>query len=294
MVKETLHLIENKPNLFNFPQSTIDSHKINDAEKEMMISATSLFLQKSQTHVSSKHVKFHIDNKFAFIDVVKMPDYPLVAAFNMNTKKIILNLSALEKRSIANIDHRDLYSIILYAHVCGFLSNKDRIKTEHYHIFCDYMSSLFLKAFAKKYGITGSYATLIPKLRFLVSHYIQRSFFNIDDKKSLIQSAHISKFNMKHIDIDMSHYDFTTINGLISSLSDSQIFPGMTMYKFIDFSVRSFGIINIVIFEDLMRFCSTIFASAVNGNSYFSPSFQVFHHKLYLDIVSLIDSSIPV
>jgi hypothetical protein len=259
-----------------------------------MVSAVSLFLQKSKSHFSSKHVSFHVDNKFEYIDVVKMNDYPLISAFNKKTKRIIVNLSALEKRSISNIEHRDLYAIILYAHICGFLSSKDRIKDSHYQLFCDYMSSIFLKSFAKKFGITGSYASLIPKLRFLVSYYTQLSFFNIDKKKASIQASHLSKINARNLDLDLEKYDLSSIDGLVQSLSDAQVLPGMNMYKFIDFMIRSFGIINICIYEDLMRFCATIVASTVNGNSYFSPAYQIFQQKVYLDIVSLVDSSIPV
>lgn len=291
MIKNTLELLEGKPNIFDFPQATIDNYKIDEMDKKLFKSSLQLFFDSkiSKSHVSYKYIEFHLNNDLKYLDIVKFPKYPLPAVLNLNTRKIIVNISALEKRSISNLESKDLCSLILYAHTCGCLSTKDKIPDSSFNVFCEYFSAIFLKVFSRKFGITGSYIDLIPYLRFLVSLYICVSFFGFSLESSIIKAQSISKFNPKKLEVDLKSYNLNSIGDFIKLLDDCQITPGLNVYKFTDVMIKQFGVFNIVIFEDLMRCCSTLFASTVSGNNYFSLGFQIIQPKLFGKIVEVID-----
>ena len=290
MIKKNLQLLDGNPNTFDFSQSIIDTYKIDEMDKKLFKSSLQLFFDSrmSESFVGYKYVKFHLENDLKYLDIVKFPKYPLPAVLNINTRRVIINISALGKRSISNLESRDLCSLILYGHICGFLSTKD-ISKSSVNVFCEYFSAVFLKIFARKFGITGSYLNLIPYLRFLVSLYILVSFFNFSLKNAIVKARSISKFNVKKMEVDLNNYDLTSIISFIKLLNDSQVTPGLGIYKFTDTMIKQFGIINLPIFEDLMRCCSSLFASTVSQNNYFSPGFQIIHSNLFGKIIDSVD-----
>jgi hypothetical protein len=291
MIKSNLQLLDGSPNFFDFPQSTIDNYLIDGSEKSLFQSTVKLFFDSklSKSFIGYKYIKFHLDSDLKYLDIVRFPKYPLPGVLNLSTRKIIINISALGKRSISNLEAKDLCSLIIYSHICGSLSGRTKISDSSFNIFCEYFSAVFLKIFSKKYGITGSYIDLIPHLRFLVSLYVCVSFFDFTLKKAITKSQGISKFNMKSLEVDLKNYDLTNIKDFIRLLNDSQVMPGINIYKFVDTMIKQFGVMNIVLFEDLMRCCSTLFASTVPQNSYFSPGYQIIHKSLFDKIIKEID-----
>lgn len=291
MIKSNLQLLDNKPNIFDFPQGTIDAYLIDEMDKKLFKSSLQLFFDSrmSETSIGYKYIKFHLENNFKYLDIVKFAKYPLPAVLNIGTHRIVVNISGLGKRNISNIEPRDLCSLILYSHICGSLSTGDKIPQSSANIFCEYFSAIFLKVFSRKFGITGSYLDLIPYLRFLTSLYILVSFFGFDLKDAIVKARSISKFDVKKIEVNLQDYDLTSINDFVKLLADAQITPGLNIYKFTDTFIKQFGIINLPIFEDLMRCCSSLFASIVPQNNYFSPGFQIIHPKLFGKIIEDVD-----
>ena len=288
MLKQSLSLLQDKPNIFDLPQETIDTYLIDESEQEQFLSTVKLFSNRAKKHFTHKYVQFHIDNNFKYFDVVKISEYPLPAVYNKKTNKCIINISAFGKRSVANIDMRDIYTLIVYSHVCMVLSIKT-IPDKFIEPFCEYMSLLFLKVYSKKYGITGSYVDLIPQFKFLVSYYILITFFGWTSVAASTKASHIGKFDPRKFQIKLGDYDFMKPDGLVAALSDTQITPGLNMYRFIDTMLRYFGVMSLPIFEDLMRFCCVICSSSINGNSYFSPGFQIgYGPSLYLKLNTII------
>lgn len=292
MVKKTLLLLNDLPNLFDLPQATISQYTVDPSDKEIFLSSVKIFLNKSKDHFTNKYVLFHARENFDYFDIVKISKYPLPAVYNTSTKRGIINISALQKKSISNIDMRDLYATTVYAHVCSLLSAGVSIPVKFADIFCDYMSFVFLKIFSKSYGIAGSYLYLVPKTRFLVSLYVMRSFFDVDMKIAIPRCANIAKYDLKSLDIDLSKYDFTNIKDFIMCMSDSQVTPGLNIYKFTDKMIRNIGVMNLPFFEDISRFSSIMMAASVNGNSYFSPAFQMYNNDLYYQVISAIQTTI--
>ena len=289
MIKETLSLLNDKPNIFDFPQSTIDPFRIEEEDREIFISTAKIFLSKSKSHYTSKYVKFHVENNLKFFDIIRLPKYPLPAVYNKTTKRCIINLSAIGKKSVSNINMRDIYTLIVYSHICSTLSSGITISEENADPFCEYMIQMFLKSFAKTYGLTGSYVDMIPQVRLLVALYVYVSFFGIKQNAALQRASYLSKTDSKKIKLDFSKYDFMKINDLLMSLSDSQVMPGLGTYRFLDRMIKTISTINLPFFEDIMRFSSIMVSSSINGNSYFPPHLQMINQKLYLKVNSIIE-----
>lgn len=292
MIKEKLSMLNDKPNVFDFPQSTIDPFLIPDEDKDIFLSTVKIFLSKSKSHFTSKYVDYHVKNDMKFFDIVRLPKYPLLAAFNKTTKRGIINISSVGKRSISNVNMRDMYAMTVYAHICSFLSAGVEIPLENSDPFCEYMIQVFLKIFSKKYGLTGSYVNLIPQFRFIVSAYIYVSFFGVDQTEALKKAQALAKTDISEIKIDFSKYNLSNVDNLILALSDAQLLPGLNTYKFLDTMLKNFGTINLPIFEDIMRFSSSMISASINGNSFFPPVFQIYNNKLFLKINSIIEARV--
>jgi hypothetical protein len=292
MIKENLSLLNDKPNIFDFPQATIDPFRIEEEDREIFISTAKIFLSKSKTHFTSKYVDFHVKNNLKFFDIIRLPKYPLPAVYNKTTKRCIINLSAIGKKSVSNINMRDIYTLIVYSHICSTLSSGAVISEENADPFCEYMIQVFLKIFAKTYGLTGSYVDMIPQVRLLVALYLYVSFFGIKQNIALQRSSYLSKMDPKKIQLDFSKYDFMKISDLLMALSDGQIMPGLGTYRFLDRMIKTLGTINLPFFEDIMRFSSIMISSSINGNSYFPPHLQMYNQKLYLKVNSIIEETV--
>jgi len=292
MIKEKLSLLNDRPNFFDVPQATIDPFRIEDEDEEVFKTTVKIFLSKSKNHFTSKYVQFHVNNNFKYIDIIRYPKYPLPAVYNKSTKRGIINIAAIGRKSVSNIAMRDMYSMVVYSHVCSVLSSGTSISPSNSDPIIEYMIQLLLKIFAKKYGLTGSYIDYIPQFRFLVSLYLYSSFFEINYNESIKLASHFAKIDPKRLKLDFSKYDFTKIDNLFIALSDSQIMPGMNNYIFLETMIKHFGTMNLAIFEDLMRFSSTMVASSINGNNYFPPILQMYNQKLYLKTNSIIEATI--
>lgn len=293
MIKKELSLLNGAENVFQFPQSTINSFMVEDEEKDVYLSSVKIFMNRMKNHSTAPYVQFHIDTNFKFVDIIRMKQYPLPAVFNATSKHCVINISALQKRSISNIDMRDLYTILVYGHSCLILSlTKNKFILNYPDVICQYMGFVYLKLFAKRYGITGSYIDKIPQFRFIVYAYIYRNFFGFSQKESFRQASVLSRYDISESDVNLNNYDISIFKEFLKLLSDSEVTPGLTEYRFLEQNIRSFGAMNLPFFEDLMRFCSIILASTVSGNSYFSAAFQLFNQSYFSKVVDIITSAL--
>jgi len=292
MLKETLSLLNDKPNVFSFPQATIDSFLVDDSEKELFLSSLKIFMPRMKNHFTFPYVKFHTDTELQYLDIIQLKEYPLPAVYNSATRKVIINLTALQKRSISNIDMRDLYTIMVYAHVCLVMSMGISVSKNSESQICEYMGFVFLKLFSKKYGITGDYIDKIPQFRFFVYAYIYMSFFGQDRHLAFKNASHLSKYDPLRLELSLKDYDMADFENLLKILSDADVTPGLNKYRFLEQMIRSFGTMNLPFFEDFMRFSSVMIGSSVSANSYFSVAFQMFNPTLYSKVIEIIGNSI--
>lgn len=273
-------------------QASVDAYKIDEEDTQQFTDSVKLFSTRAKSHIGYKYVDFHIQNQFKFMDIVKIPKYPLLAVYNTNTKKCLINISGTLKSKATNIDSRDCYSMVLYGHICSFLTNRSDF-TKDYEPFCNYMCLMFLKIFAKKYGITGSFADLIPQFKFIIYMYTLVKFFGVQGDKAAHIAAANCKFDPKKLNIPrLKDYDVYSIKDMIRLLSDSGTCPGLGTYKFVETMIRLFNPMGLAMFEDLMRFSAALFTSTVNSNAFFPVYFQFYSSSDYSKINEIIEHSL--
>jgi len=291
MISKNISLLKNIPNVVNMSQADVDSYKVDDESTQQFIDSVSLFSNRAKSHMTYKYVKFHLDNNFKYMDIVKIPKYPLLSVYNLNTKRCLLNITGTLKSNVGNIDPRDLYTMVMYGHCCSCLTMKP-INSGYYEFFCNYICLLLLKMFAKKYGITGSYVDLIPQFKYVVSCYVLMKFFGVSfpsaDKKAKAYSKFDSNILRKKVSLD--NYNLGNISDMLRLLSDASICPGLGTYRFLETVIRYFDVMNVAIFEDIMRFCCTMYCCGINSNSFFPQQFQLMYSKTdYEKIIEIIE-----
>jgi len=280
MITKYIELLRGIPNYVGMSQADVDQYAVDNFSREQFIDSVDLFSNRAKNHYTYRYVKFHLDNNFKYIDIVNIKKYPLLSVYNTNTKKFLINIAASLKSKISNIDPRDMYTMVCYGHCCSCLTT-NTIPLEYAEHFCNYFSLMFLKMFAKKYGITGSYVDLIPQFKYIVSAYILIKFFGLKFEDANKKAKAISKFDSSQLDkkINLSNYNLSKLDGMVKLLSDSQVCPGIGMYRFTETVMRYYGVVNLAIFEDIMRFCSTLFCCNINSNSFFPQTFQLAYSK---------------
>lgn len=292
MLTKNISLLQNIPNIVSMSQHDVDGYKLSEEDIQQFCDSVKLFSTRAKSHIGYKYVDFHIQSGFKYLDIVKIPKYPLLAVFNQNTRKCLINISATLKSKPTNIDSRDCYSMVLYGHVCSFFSNKPKF-TDEYEPFCNYMCLMFLKIFAKKYGITGSFADLIPQFKFIVYLYTLIKFFGVSGDKALHIASSNCKFDPKKLNIPrLKDYDLISIKDMIRLLSDTGTCPGLGTYKFVETMIRLFNPMGLAMFEDIMRFSAALFTSTVNSNAFFPVQLQFYSSSDYTKINDIIESSL--
>jgi len=290
-MKEKLSLLANADNVLTLPQSTIDVFKIDDNMKDVAVTTLNLFLKKAENHFAASKIIKYTEDKLQSFDFVYMSKYPLPASFNKTTNKGILNVALFNKRDISNVNPRDLYSLLVYCYVFS-VNVFIPLKLDVYAYISDYMFSIYMKIYAKKFGLAGSYESEIPKFRFLIDYFIMISFFNVDKDTAKIKASALSKFNLNNLDVNINDYDFMKISDLIRCLSDSNVLKGLNMYYFVSSMVNRVLTHNICMFEDPARFMAVLAGSSVSANILFPPNLQFYQKTLYDKIMGYVESTI--
>jgi len=283
MPKEKLLLMSNNDNIFSLPQSTIDAHALDSEDVQKIIDTTKLFLPKTKINFAFNAIQRQIDNNLAHFDFVRMK-YPLPSAFNVKTKRIVVNANIWQKKDVLNIDPRDIYAVLVYAYVSAYYSVKP-LDSELMDTILDFMSNTWLKLFAKKYGLIGSYVSEIPKFRFLINLHTLVSFYGMQQQVAYKKAANLAKINKDVFEINLDDYDFYNTKDFIRATSDSGVLFGMSLHEFAATIIRYLGVVALPMFEDGMRFMSTLGGSTVNSNTIFSTSISRYNIKLYERII---------
>jgi len=291
MAKQKLVLLNNAKNILDYPKSKLSSFEVEEEGRKAILDTVELFSNKAKGNFAYELVQRQMGNdlkNYTFVDIQK---YILPAAFNTNTKKILINMSVWGRKNVFNIPPQDLYSIIIYGYICAYYSVKP-IKPAFENDICDFMSSIYIKLFAKRYGLMGSYAGEINKLRFLVTTFTMKSFFNASLSKAFKKAGNLSQITIKDFDIDLTDFDFSDAKDFLRCLSDSGVLHGLTTYEFASKKIRTFGVQSLSMFEDGMRFMATLGASTINGNDLFSPAIAKYHPQLFTKIIDTMKKDI--
>jgi len=280
MLKEKLALLGNAENLISVPQNLIETHLVDSDDLLAFKNSVILFSRKAKNHFLFPYVEKHIKSDFVRFDIARIPKYPLPATFNNYTKKVVINISPLGKRRVTSIEPRDMYTLLVYGHCFANLVLSPPIHSIDEEI-ADFISAIFLKIFAKKFGLSGAFFNLIPSLRYIISVYVYVSFFNIEQQQAYKKAIKTSKIDTSQINFELDSYDFSKIGDLIKCLDRSGTLPGLNAYTFVGTMGHNFDIMNIVLFEDYARFGSCILSSTINENSVVTPRIRFINEELY-------------
>jgi hypothetical protein len=244
-----------------------------------------LHLPRMKNHYSGSIMSKLLKNNLESYDIVNLPKYPLYAAYNTSTRKIVVNMSEWSRKDVLNIPSVDLYALMFYGYICAFYS-VNKIDKSLIPSISNFISSMFFKIFSKQYGLSGSYQDLLPKMRYLITIYTMVSFFDIKQKNTYKLATGIAKVNYDSLNLDLNKYDFFDIGDFIKVLSDADIMPGFDLYTFTSKMLKRFGIKSLPLFEDPMRFMATMAGGSIPAVSIFPPYFEMFNSSIYKDIVN--------
>jgi len=286
--KPKLLLMADIDNIFDYPQATVDAHKLGSIDIEKIADTIKLFLPKAKDHFSYDIINKQLTNNFKYFDFARLK-YPLPSAFNAKQGKVIINVSIWQKKDILNVDPRDIYSSLIYGYVCAYYSTKP-LPMEDFETVLDYMTNVWIKLFAKKYGLIGSYVSEIPKFRFLINLHTLVSYFGMPQKLAYKKASNLAKINIDSFEINLDEYDFYNSKDLIRSLSDSGVLFGLSLHEFASMIIRYLGAVCLPMFEDGMRFMSTMAGASITSVTLFPPTIPRYNAKLYEKIIKILET----
>lgn len=279
--KINLSLLAGASNVLDIPQGTVDGHKIPDDEVQQLMDSIALFVKKVGNHWTRKLVEKQLDNNFRNIDVVSLKKYPLPGVFNRRTNRMLLNMNTFGRRSPLNISSRDLYAALVYTYLCAYYTVKP-IPLAMYDNIADYMAAIYIRMFAKQYGLVGSFQDEIPRLRFLVNTHTFVSFFGMDQNLAYGKAGSLAKSKKSAFEDDLDKYDFYDTRQLILALSETGVLHGISIHEFASKIIRIFnGPTSLPMFEDGMRFMATMGSSSISATSILPQSLDKYQPQLY-------------
>jgi len=290
IVKPKFDLLKGVDNVLKLSKSELSKHSIENGPRKVFVM---LDLMKNRiNHYTKKKVfdKVSLLDQRKFLQVVNMDNYPLPVSYNIPTKSMIININpfGIDDIETTKPGPFNLYALMVYAIVFGDLvSGRMKLTDKHSAVMADYFVSILIRLFGKQYGLLGSFATQIPKMKFLTNLYILDSFFGIKGPKAYKKAATASAYNYKEIVEYLSKYDFSNINDFIKSLSDFGVMPNINRHIFAAKLLRFFGINVMPAFEDCARFVATLATSEIKGSNIVSTYLSKYNQREFGKILEI-------
>ena len=289
IVKDSFKLVSNVPNIIKLSESAIRSFYDEENSPRHVFAMLEL-KRKSIVHFTTKKIFDLISNikKRESIQIINF-DYPLQVTYNPPTKGMIINLKPFEVKEISNMSPNDLYAAIVYAYSFTQMATKKyKISESYAKIIVNFLLSLYVKAFGRKYGLVGIYSSGIPKLKFLIACYILAAFFGHAVNKNLfMEAAKIAPYMYANEIDKLMKYKFSDIDQFIKAVSDLKVMPGLTIATFTSTLYRFYGINVLVALEDCSRFFSVILTSSIPGSRVAPRHLVQVNEKEYFKIIEV-------
>lgn len=290
IVKQKFDLLRGIDNILNLSRDDIKKYSVDKGPRKIFVI---LDMMKNRiNHYTKDKVINTITNlkKRKHIHVLNLPDYPLPISYNKPTKGIVINVSpfGVEDVETNKPGSFNLYALMVYAIVFDALvSGKVKINDKHATVMASYLVSVLIRLFGKQYGLLGSFAIQIPKLKFLVNLYVLASFFGVKGPIAYKKAAGASAYNSKEIEDRLKKYDFSNINDFIISLSDFGVMPNMNRHIFAAKTLRFFNLNVMPAFEDGSRFVATLATSDIKGSNVVSTYLSKYNERDFAKILEI-------
>ena len=290
IIKEKFDLVKGVDNVLKISKATLNGVTIDKGPRTLFVM---LELMKGRINHYTKNEVFGLLSdikKREIIKLVKLPTYSLPVSYNMSTKNIIINLSpfGIDEISTNKPGVFNLYALMVYGITFSALvSKKAKVSDNTAPVISNYILSLLIRLFGKQYGLLGSFAIQIPKLKFLTNVYILDSFFGKKGSAAYKKAAVGSGYNYKEIEDKLKRYDFSNINDFILSLSEFEIMPNMNRHIFASRFLRQFGFNILPALEDCSRFIATIATSDIKSSNVVPTFLYKYNEKEYGKILEI-------
>jgi hypothetical protein len=290
IVKKKFDLIKGVDNVLNLSSSQIKKAEVDNGPRRVFVNIE--MMSNRINHYTKERVlnTLTVLEKRKYLHVLNLPDYPLPVSYNIPTKSMIINVSPF---GITDIETNkpgpfNLYALMVYSIVFGDLvSGKMKITEKYSSVISSFFDSVLIRLFGKQYGLLGSFATQIPKLKFLTNLYVLTSFFGIQGITAYKKAATASAYNFKEIVDRLPRYDFSNINNFINALSDFGVMPNLNRHTFGAKVLRFFGINVIPAFEDCSRFVATLTTSDIKGSNVISTYISKYNERDFAKILEI-------
>ena len=274
IVKDKFILLKDTPNILDLSPSVINANSNIDEVKNLVRMIR--LVENRVGHFTKKKVLDLVSDLSKAeqnVNISNLSKYPLPISYNIPTKSIVLNLNAFGVSEISRLEPRTLYGSLAYG-ICmkELYLKKSRVKDIYFAPISAFLTTLFVRAFGKEFGLMGAYATELPKLKFLIACYILSSFFGIDGKSAYKKAGSFVTYDYKEDIEKLNKYDFSKIDEFIKCLSEMRAMPGLTKHSFTAKILRFYSMNFLPALEDCSRFLASMTVINISGSGIL-PSF---------------------
>lgn len=284
-ITEKFTLLEGVPNILNLSKSQIETFT-SEENTPKHVYAT-LELKKSVIrHDGFKKILDYVRNvkQTQDLNVLVNPQYPLVVSYSQKAHSKIINILPFNAQDLAKVSYNNLYGALLYAYTFdSFVNGRLRVPDSMAQVITNYWYSLFMRVFGRAYGLTGTYSSKLPALKFLITAYILITFFGRkQDRATYNLAKQYSGFQYDDILDILNRVDLSNIRGFVQALSLSETFPGFNVIRFTTVIHRRFDVQMLPFFEDLARFMSLIMTSSYAQQNFAKSFIRTYQPKSYV------------
>jgi hypothetical protein len=295
IIKDNFTLLSGASNILNLSNAQINSLTL-EGNSPKHVYAT-LELKKSMIrHFGVDKILEYVKNikTTKNLNVVVYERYPLVTSYNQKTHSKLVNISPFNAKELSRVSYMNLYASILYAYTFDAIVNSRlRIPDNMAQPISNYWFSMFVQVFGKQYGMTGTYSSKLPGLKFLITLYILIAFFGRKQEKPTYNLAKQYSGYAYEDKVDiLKKIDLTEIRGLIQALSETEIMPGFNIIKFTTMFHRLLDVQMLAGFEDLSRFMSLIMTSSVGNQQIAKPFIHKYNKVAYMQMLQYMEKKL--
>gem|GEM_PF-2240269 len=287
-INDKFVLIKDVDNILYLNKSEIEKRKVKNGN--VIVKNTILMLEHSINHFSYNYISKILKNINLFC-VVYLPSYPLNYSFNKKTNQLLINLFPFGVETVSPTKPNPLN---IYACLAGSLILKNavtkriNVKSSFASPIINFLTSMFLRLFGRRYGLIGRYSHQIIKMKFLIGVYIYISFFGLSFNTAKRLSLSFAPFDYNEDKDIIQRYNFKKFDDLLDCLSEIQVMPGMNKYLFLRSIYKYFPNVNIFpMFEDLARFVSIFLASNIPGSNMITKRISEYNEEEYNIILEI-------
>jgi len=290
IVKSNFRLVSGVPNVVQLSPAVVKNYMYEENSPRHIFAFLEL-KRKSIPHFTNNTIFKLISNKKTreSIQVLDLEQYPLHVSYNKPTKGLITNLKPFGVKEISSLSPNDLYACLVYSYAFSKLATKKFKISESYskHII-DYLLSMYVQLFGRKYGLLATYSSGISKLKFLIACYVFCAYFGHKNNKQLYATASKAAPYVYKAEIDqLFNYDFSKIEDFVKALSDLKVMPGINLIRFTA-TIHSFLKVEMLTaLEDISRFFSVLLTSNIPGSRVVPSFISKYNERAYYSIIDI-------